>query len=52
MPISWGAVDRFVLGVDGLARERVSYFDTGAILSSVARHPRTWPAFLRSRLCR
>jgi len=51
-PISWGAVDRFVIGADGLATERVSYFDTGAILASVARQPRTWPGFLRSRLRR
>lgn len=26
-PISWDAVDRFVLGEDGLATERVSYFE-------------------------
>lgn len=49
-PISWTAVDRFVIGPDGLATERVSYFDSGSILASVARHPRAWPAFIRSRL--
>lgn len=49
-PISWHAVDRFTLGEDGLATERVSYFDSAPIALTVARRPRTWPAFLRSRL--
>lgn len=49
-PISWNAVDRFVLGGDGLASERISYFDSAAIVSTVARRPRVWPAFARSRL--
>jgi hypothetical protein len=49
-PISWDAVDRFVLGEDGLATERVSYFDSGPIVLAAAGRPRTWPAFLRSRL--
>jgi SnoaL-like domain len=50
VPIGWSAVDRFVLGADGLATERVSYFDSGTIVSTLLRHPRTWPAFARSRL--
>jgi SnoaL-like domain len=33
-PISWTAVDRFVLGEDGLASERVSYFDSAALAQS------------------
>lgn len=49
-PISWHAVDRILLGEDGLASERVSYFDSAPIALSVARRPRTWPAFARSRL--
>lgn len=49
-PISWRAVDRFVLGEDGLATERVSYFDSAPIALTVARRPRAWPAFLRTRL--
>jgi hypothetical protein len=49
-PISWPAVDRFVLGEDGLATERVSYFDSAPIALAVARRPRAWPGFLRSRL--
>ncbi len=32
--ISWDLVDRFVLGDDGLATERVSYFDPAALQSS------------------
>lgn len=51
-PISWHAVDRFVLGADGLATERVSYFDSMPIALVAARRPRAWPAFLRSRLRR
>ena len=49
-PVSWDAVDRFVVGEDGLATERVSYFDSAPIALTVARRPRAWPAFLRSRL--
>jgi hypothetical protein len=49
-PILWPAVDRFVLGEDGLATERVSYFDSGPIALAVASRPRAWPGFLRSRL--
>jgi hypothetical protein len=50
--ISWSAVDRFVLGKDGLASERVSYFDSAPIALAAAGRPRAWPAFLRSRLRR
>jgi hypothetical protein len=50
--ISWDAVDRFVVGPDGLATERVSYFDSLPIAMTAARRPRAWPAFLRSRLRR
>ncbi len=49
-PISWHAVDRFVLATDGLAVERVTYFDSMPIVLATATRPRTWPAFLRSRL--
>ena len=51
-PVSWDAVDRIVLGEDGLATVRVSYFDTAPLVLTVARRPRAWPAFLRSRLRR
>jgi SnoaL-like domain len=49
-PISWHAVDRFVLGGDGLATERISYFDSGPIVLAAFSRPRAWPGFLRSRL--
>jgi len=51
-PISWDAVDRFVLGEDGLATERVSYFDSMPVALAAASRPRAWPALLRSRLRR
>jgi SnoaL-like domain len=51
-PISWDAVDRFVLGDDGLASERISYFDSMPIALSAAGRPRSWPALIRSRLRR
>ncbi len=49
-PISWHAVDRFVIGADGLATERVSYFDSAPLALTLARRPRAWPPFLRARL--
>jgi hypothetical protein len=49
-PISWHAVDRFVIGADGLATERVSYFDSAPLALTLARRPRAWPSFLRARL--
>jgi hypothetical protein len=51
-PISWGAVDRFVVGDDGLATERISYFDSMPVALTAALRPRAWPAFVRSRLRR
>lgn len=49
-PISWDAVDRFVIGDDGLASERISYFDSVPVALAVALRPRAWPAFTRARL--
>jgi SnoaL-like protein len=49
-PISWRAVDRIAIGEDGLATERVSHFDSLPLILAIARRPRVWPAFLRSRL--
>jgi SnoaL-like domain len=51
-PVSWDAVDRIVLREDGLASARISYFDTGPLIRTVALRPRAWPAFLRSRVRR
>lgn len=50
--VSWRAVDHLVLREDGLASERVSYFDSAPIVLRILRHPRTWPAFACSRLRR
>jgi ketosteroid isomerase-like protein len=52
VPVSWPAVDRIVLREDGLASERVSYFDPAPLGLKILRHPRSWPVFLRSRLRR
>jgi hypothetical protein len=51
-PISWHAVDRFVIGADGLASERVTYFDSMPVALAAATRPRAWPAFVRGRLRR
>jgi hypothetical protein len=48
--ISWPAIDRIVLGEDGLARERVSRFDSLPLVLAVVRSPRAWLPFARSRL--
>jgi ketosteroid isomerase-like protein len=48
-PISWPAVDRFVVR-DGLAAERVSYFDGSRLLAEVAKRPRAWRAFLAATI--
>jgi hypothetical protein len=50
--ISWQAVDRFTLGDDGLATERVSYFDSAPLTVAVALRPRAWPRFSRAQLRR
>jgi hypothetical protein len=42
-PISWPAVDRFVLDENGLATERVSYFDPLPLLGAAALRPKAWP---------
>lgn len=51
-PISWHSVDRFVLGADGLATERITYFDSVPVALTVARRPRVWPGFARAQLRR
>jgi ketosteroid isomerase-like protein len=49
-PISWESVDRFVLDADGLASERFTYFDSLPLVLALARRPRVWPGFTRSRI--
>ena len=45
-PVSWACVDRFTLR-DGVATERVAYFDPLPLLGQVALAPRSWPRFAR-----
>lgn len=49
-PISWESVDRFVLDEEGLAKERFTYFDSLPLVLTLMRRPKTWPAFVRSRI--
>lgn len=51
-PISWESVDRFVLDENGLASERFTYFDSLPLVLTLARRPRAWPGFARSRMGR
>jgi ketosteroid isomerase-like protein len=46
-PLRWPAVDRFVLR-DGMAAERVSYFDGGKLLLEILKRPRGWRRLLSS----
>jgi ketosteroid isomerase-like protein len=48
-PVAWDVVDKVTVE-DGLAIERISYFDPGALLAAVARSPRSWPTFARLRV--
>jgi len=50
-PISWPAIDRFVVR-DGLAAERVSYFDGAGLIGEIVKRPRAWRGFLASTLAR
>lgn len=52
VPVSWESVDRFVLNDDGLATERFTYFDSLPLMLNLARHPKAWPGFVRSRFKR
>ena len=49
-PVSWESVDRFVLDEEGLASERFTYFDSLPLVLTLARRPRIWPGFTRSRI--
>lgn len=48
-PISWDAVDRFVLREDGLATVRINYFDSALLIRRLVMRPSAWPALMRSR---
>ncbi len=47
-PIAWDAVDRFVLREDGLATERVSFFDSQPLAAQMLLRPRGWTQLVRS----
>jgi ketosteroid isomerase-like protein len=49
-PVSWESVDRFVLNQNGLATERLSYFDSWPLVLSLLRRPRAWTGLVRSRI--
>jgi len=49
-PIAWRGVDHFILDAQGLATERLTYFDSLPLTLTLARRPRTWPWALRSRI--
>jgi hypothetical protein len=51
-PIAWRGVDHFVLGKDGLAIERITYFDSLPLMLTVLRRPRAWLGFARNALAR
>ena len=48
-PIEWDAVDRFIVGSDGRATERVSFFDSQPLALQMAARPCGWPQLLRAR---
>ena len=47
--LSWPAVDRFVLR-DGLALERINYFDSMLVFVQILKRPRGWRNLARARL--
>jgi ketosteroid isomerase-like protein len=49
-PLSWPAVDRFIVRDDGLAAERISYFDGTRLMLEILKRPRGWRALLASGL--
>ena len=47
-PFEWPVVDRFLLREDGMAVERVSYFDALPLLAAAAARPSGWRQLWRS----
>jgi ketosteroid isomerase-like protein len=47
-PFSWQAIDQVTLH-DGVAVERVSYFDPAPLLRAIVTRPRSWPRFLHAQ---
>ena len=50
--LRWSGVDRFLLGADGAALERVAWFDPAPIVAAILRHPSCWWRFVRSGVAR
>lgn len=50
--LAWENVDRFTLGPDGLAVERVNHHDSLALVAKMMSRPGGWGALLRSGLLR
>ena len=50
-PLAWTTNDRITLE-DGLVKERIAYFDTGALAAAILRRPSGWLPYLRARLRR
>jgi hypothetical protein len=48
--VEWPAIDRFVLGDDNRATERVSYFDPTPLVLAGLRSPRGWLQLVRALL--
>lgn len=51
-PFEWPVVDRFVLRADGMATERVSYFDPLPLLFASISRPSCWLQLWRSSVLR
>ena len=49
--IAFRACDRLSMR-EGVAIERESYFDPGALIAALARSPRAWPVFIRVQTAR
>ncbi len=47
-PFSWRAIDQVTLH-DGVAVQRVSYFDPAPLLRAIVTRPRSWPRFLHAQ---
>ncbi len=51
-PLAWENVDRFTLGADGRAVERVNHHDSLALVARMASRPAGWGTLLRLGLLR
>lgn len=51
-PIAWDNIDRFIIGAEGLATERLNCHDSIALVGRMLSRPRGWAPILRSGLLR